>query len=396
MTNPIITETTRNTEQLSKRSVLVPFLDLRAAYEELKAEVDEAVSRVLGSGYYLLGKELEAFEKEFADYLDVKYCVGVGNGLDALHLALRALGVGQGDEVLVPSNTYIATWLAVSYAGAVPVPVEPDERTYNIDPEKLEAAITDRTRAIIPVHLYGQPADMDPILEVARKHNLWVLEDAAQAHGACYKGKRVGGLGDIAGWSFYPGKNLGAFGDGGAVTTNNGELADRVRVLRNYGSRTKYFNEVRGFNSRLDEIQAAVLRVKLKHLDRWNRRRLKIAELYRRELEGCDLILPHVPEWAEPVYHLFVVRSGQRDALQQYLKTQGIGTLIHYPVPPHLQQAYCEIGLAAGTLPISERIHQEVLSLPIGPHVTEAQVETVTRAVCEFCQGSLSSKPPRF
>jgi len=396
MTNPIITETTRNTEQLSKGSGQVPFLDLRAAYEELKEEIDEAVARVLGSGYYLLGKEVEALEEEFAEHLNVEYCVGVGNGLDALHLALRALGVGQGDEVLVPSNTYIATWLAVSYAGAVPVPVEPDERTYNIDPEKLEAAITDRTRAIIPVHLYGQPADMDPILEVARKHNLWVLEDAAQAHGACYKGKRVGGLGDIAGWSFYPGKNLGAFGDGGAVTTNNGELADRVRVLRNYGSRTKYFNEVRGFNSRLDEIQAAVLRVKLKHLDEWNRRRRNIAELYRRELEGCNLILPYVPEWAEPAYHLFVVRSGQRDALQQYLETQGIGTLIHYPVPPHLQQAYCEIGLAAGTLPISERIHQEVLSLPIGPHVTEAQVETVTRAVCEFCQGSLSSKPPRF
>ena len=396
MTNPIITETTRNTEQLSKGSGQVPFLDLRAAYEELKEEIDEAVARVLGSGYYLLGKEVEALEEEFAEHLNVEYCVGVGNGLDALHLALRALGVGQGDEVLVPSNTYIATWLAVSYAGAVPVPVEPDERTYNIDPEKLEAAITDRTRAIIPVHLYGQPADMDPILEVARKHNLWVLEDAAQAHGACYKGKRVGGLGDIAGWSFYPGKNLGAFGDGGAVTTNNDELADRVRVLRNYGSRTKYFNEVRGFNSRLDEIQAAVLRVKLKHLDEWNRRRRNIAELYRRELEGCNLILPYVPEWAEPAYHLFVVRSGQRDALHQYLETQGIGTLIHYPVPPHLQQAYCEIGLAAGTLPISERIHQEVLSLPIGPHVTEAQVETVTRAVCEFCQGSLSSKPPRF
>jgi dTDP-4-amino-4,6-dideoxygalactose transaminase len=395
MTNPIITETTRNTEQLSKGSGQVPFLDLRAAYEELKEEIDEAVARVLGSGYYLLGKEVEALEEEFAEHLNVEYCVGVGNGLDALHLALRALGVGQGDEVLVPSNTYIATWLAVSYAGAVPVPVEPDERTYNIDPEKLEAAITDRTRAIIPVHLYGQPADMDPILEVARKHNLWVLEDAAQAHGACYKGKRVGGLGDIAGWSFYPGKNLGAFGDGGAVTTNNGELADRVRVLRNYGSRTKYFNEVRGFNSRLDEIQAAVLRVKLKHLDEWNRRRRNIAELYRRELEGCNLILPYVPEWAEPAYHLFVVRSGQRDALQQYLETQGIGTLIHYPVPPHLQQAYCEIGLAAGTLPISERIHREVLSLPIGPHVTEAQVETVTRAVCQFCQGSLSSKPPR-
>jgi dTDP-4-amino-4,6-dideoxygalactose transaminase len=339
-----------------------------------------------------LGKEVEAFEKEFAEYLNVKCCVGVGNGLDALHLALRALGVGQGDEVLVPSNTYIATWLAVSYAGAVPVPVEPDESTYNIDPEKLEAAITDRARAIIPVHLYGQPADMDPILEIARKHNLWVLDDAAQAHGACYKGKRVGGLGDITGWSFYPGKNLGALGDGGAVTTNNGELADRVRVLRNYGSRTKYFNEVRGFNSRLDEIQAAVLRVKLGHLDEWNARRRRIAEWYLRELKDCDLILPYVPDWAGPVYHLFALRSGQRDRLQQYLKTQDVGTLIHYPVPPHLQQAYSGIGLAAGALPISERIHREVLSLPIGPHVTEAQVETVIRAVREFCRASLLSK----
>ena len=396
MTNPITIETTKNSEQLSKKERPVPFLDLRAAYEELKKEIDEAVARVLGSGYYLLGQEVEAFEREFAEFLNVKYCVGVGNGLDALHLALRALKVGQGDEVLVPSNTYIATWLAVSYAGAVPVPVEPDERTYNIDPEKLEAAITDRTRAIIPVHLYGQPADMGPILEIARKHHLWVLDDAAQAHGACYKGKRVGGLCDITAWSFYPGKNLGAFGDGGAVTTNDSELADRVRVLGNYGSRIKYFNEVRGFNSRLDEVQAAVLRIKLRHLDEWNRRRGQIAELYVQGLKGCDLILPYVPEWAKPVYHLFVVRSGQRDALHQYLKTQGIGALIHYPVPPHLQQAYCEIGLAAGTLPISERIHREVLSLPIGPQVTEAQVETVTRAVCEFCQGSLSSRLPHF
>jgi dTDP-4-amino-4,6-dideoxygalactose transaminase len=236
---------------------------------------------------------------------------------------------------------------------------------------------------------------MDPIVEIARKHNLWVLDDAAQAHGACYKMKRVGGLGDITGWSFYPGKNLGAFGDGGAVTTNNGALADRVRVLRNYGSRTKYFNEVRGFNSRLDEIQAAVLRVKLKHLDEWNRRRRRVAELYLRELEKCSLILPYVLDGAEPVYHLFVVRSGQRDRLQQHLKTQGIGTLIHYPVPPHLQQAYCEMGLDAGTLPISERIHREVLSLPIGPHLAQAQVRTVIRAVGEFCRGSLASTLPQ-
>jgi dTDP-4-amino-4,6-dideoxygalactose transaminase len=331
-----------------------------------------------------LGKELEAFEKEFAEYLAVRHCVAVGSGLDALHLALRALGIGQGDEVLVPSNTYIATWLAVSHAGAVPVPVEPDERTYTIDPEKLEAAMTDRTRAIIPVHLYGQAADMDPILKVARKHNLWVLEDAAQAHGARYKGKRVGGLGDIAGWSFYPGKNLGAFGDGGAVTTNDAELADRARVLRNYGSRTKYFNEVRGFNSRLDEIQAAVLRVKLKHLDEWNRKRRQIAELYLHELKGSDLILPDAPWWAEPVHHLFVIRCRKRDLLKQHLDKAGIGTLIHYPVPPHLQPAYGELGMCEGSLPVSERIHREVLSLPMGPHLNEVQAGTVIEAIREF------------
>lgn len=386
MTNPITTEITRNSERPSRKSSQVPFLDLRAAYLELQEQIDEVVARVLGSGSYLLGKELDAFEAEFAEYLNVKHCVGVGNGLDALHLALTALGVGQGDEVLVPSNTYIATWLAVSYAGGVPVPVEPDERTYNINPDRVEAAITNRTRAIIPVHLYGQPADMDPILEIARRHRLWVLDDAAQAHGACYKGARVGGLADITGWSFYPGKNLGAFGDGGAVTTNNEELADRIRALRNYGSRTKYFNEVQGFNSRLDEMQAAVLRIKLRHLDEWNERRIRIAALYARELKDSGLILPYVPEWAEPVYHLFVVRSKQRDALQQHLKTRGIGTLIHYPVPPHLQQAYQGLGLGEGSQPISERIHQQVLSLPMGPHLNETQAAAVIQAIREFAQ----------
>ena len=344
------------------------------------------MGRVLNSGHYLLGEEIGAFESEFAEYLHVKHCVAVGNGLDALHMALRALGVGQGDEVLVPSNTYIATWLAVSYAGGVPVPVEPDERTYNINPDRVEAAVTERTRAIIPVHLYGQPANMDPIIEIARKHKLWVLDDAAQAHGACYKGKRVGGLADVTGWSFYPGKNLGAFGDGGAVTTNNEELADRIRVLRNYGSRTKYFNEVQGFNSRLDEIQAAVLRVKLRRLDEWNERRLRIAALYGRELKDAGLILPYVPEWAEPVYHLYVVRNKQRVALQQHLKRLGVSTLIHYPVPPHLQQAYRELGLSEGALPISERIHQQVLSLPMGPHLTEEQAASVIEATLEFAQ----------
>ncbi len=346
--------------------------------------MDTAVARVLDSGFYLLGKEVEAFEREFAEYLGVQYCVGVGNGLDALHLSLRALGVGPGDEVLVPSNTYIATWLAVSYAGAVPVPVEPDERTYNIDPKQIEESITERTKAIIPVHLYGQPADMDPILEIARKYNLWTLEDAAQGHGARYKGKHVGGLGDIAGWSFYPGKNLGAFGDGGAVTTNNAELADRVRVLRNYGSRVKYYNEVRGFNSRLDEVQAAILRVKLRHLDEWNDKRRRIAAWYAEELKDTGLILPYVPEWAEPVDHLFVVRSPQRDALQQRLKDLGIGTLIHYPVPPHLQAAYCDLGLTEGSQPISERIHREVLSLPMGPHISQEQAAVVSDAIRAF------------
>jgi dTDP-4-amino-4,6-dideoxygalactose transaminase len=384
MKNPITSEATRDSCKLSAIRKSIPFLDLHAASAELRTEIDAAIARVVDSGQFLLGKELEAFETEFANCVGVKHCIGVGNGLDALHLSLRALGVGPGDEVLVPGNTYIATWLAVTYAGAKPVPIEPDNRTYNIDPEKLEAAVTGRTRAIIPVHLYGQPADMDPILEMARKHGLWVLDDAAQAHGARYKGQRVGGLGDITGWSFYPGKNLGAFGDGGAVTTNDGELAGRVRILRNYGSRTKYFNEVQGFNSRLDEIQAAVLRIKLKHLDEWNNRRVRIASLYARELKDSGLILPYVPEWAEPVYHLFVVRSKQRDALRQHLEKAGIESLIHYPIPPHLQQAYSNRGLGAGTLPISERLHQEVLSLPMGPHLAKAQAVAVIQAIREF------------
>jgi dTDP-4-amino-4,6-dideoxygalactose transaminase len=259
----------------------VPFLDLQAAYLELKNEIDAATARVLASGFYLLGSELQAFEQEFARYVGVKHCVAVGSGLDALHLSLKALGVGPGDEVLVPSNTYIATWLAVSYAGGVPVPVEPDERTYNIDPRRIETAITPSTKGILPVHLYGQAADMDGVLEIAQRHNLWVLEDAAQGHGARYKARRVGGLGNAAGWSFYPGKNLGALGDGGAVTTNDGALADRVRLLRNYGSRVKYYFEEQGFNSRMDEIQAAVLRVKLQHLDEWNSRRCRIAARYQ-------------------------------------------------------------------------------------------------------------------
>jgi dTDP-4-amino-4,6-dideoxygalactose transaminase len=385
MTNRTTTEVTRPSSKPSEvRNNNVPFLDLQAATRELREEIDAAVGRVLDSGYYLLGKELEAFEREFAEFAGVKHCIGVGNGLDALVLSLKALGVHAGDEVLVPSNTYIATWLAVSYVGARPVPVEPDERTYNIDPEKIETAITKHTKGILPVHLYGQPADLGRITEIAAKHNLWILEDAAQAHGARFKGKRTGGLGNIAGWSFYPGKNLGALGDGGAVTTNSDDLADRVRVLRNYGSRIKYLNEVKGVNSRLDDIQAAVLRVKLRRLDEWNARRRAIAAQYHEGLRHSGLVLPYVPDWADPVHHLFVVRSEQRDALRHHLEKAGIGALIHYPIPPHLQNAYKDLAMRPGSLPIAESIHETVLSLPIGPHLSEAQADTVIRAIQEF------------
>lgn len=381
--NLTITENMRISKEQGK-GIHVPFLDLRAAYLELQPEIDEAVARVLDSGWFILGKEVEAFEREYAQYLGVKHCIGVGNGLDALHLALKALGVGAGDEVLVPANTYIATWLAVSYAGATPVPVEPDPQTYNIDPAKIEAAITKRTKGMIPVHLYGQAADMGPIVEVARQHKLFVLEDAAQAHGARYKNSLAGGIGDIAGWSFYPGKNLGALGDGGAVTTNNDELAEKVRLLRNYGSSRKYYFELPGFNSRLDEIQAAVLRVKLKYLDEWNERRRSIARRYVDALSGTSLVMPHNPSWSQPVHHIFVVCSKKRDALRTHLERSGIGTLIHYPVPPHLQEAYRPLNIPKGSFPISERLHEEVLSLPMGPQMTEEQIDAVIEAVKGF------------
>lgn len=354
---------------------VVPFLDLRAAYRELKAEIDAAVARVLDSGWYILGQEVEAFEAEYAAYCGAQHCVGVANGLDALHLALLAMEVGPGDEVIVPSNTYIATWLAVSQCGATPVPVEPDPATYNLDPQRIEAAITPRTKVILPVHLYGLPADLDPILAIAQRHGLRVLEDAAQAHGARYKGQRIGAHGDAVAWSFYPGKNLGALGDAGAVTTNDPQLADRIRVLRNYGSRVKYVNEVQGWNSRLDPLQAAILRVKLAHLDEWNARRAEIAALYLRELADCGVVLPQVPDWAQPVWHLFVVRHPRRDDFQQRLAQAGVQTLIHYPIPPHRQAAYAGLGIAPGTLPIAERLAAEVLSLPMGPHLSSAQAE---------------------
>lgn len=350
-----------------------PFLDLRSGYLELKAEIDAAVSRVLNSGWYILGDEVEAFEAEWATFCDSSFAVGLGNGLDALRLALLALQVGPGDEVIVPSNTYIATWLAVSQCGATPVPVEPDELTYNINPRLIEASITSRTKVIIPVHLYGQPADLDPIIGIARKYNLHILEDAAQAHGARYKGKRIGAHGDVVAWSFYPGKNLGALGDGGAITTDNPEIADRIKMFRNYGSKVKYVNEVEGWNSRLDPIQAAVLRVKLHHLDEWNQRRRVVAGMYLSQISQPEIVLPFVAEYADPVWHLFVIRHSERNRLQEILTEMGISTIIHYPIPPHLQNAYKHLGRPKGAFPVAEKMANEVLSLPMWPQFKEVQ-----------------------
>lgn len=355
----------------------IPFLDLRASYLEIQSELDEAYYRVMQSGWYLLGDELKQFEIEFANYCSVPHAIGVANGLQALELILRAYDIGAGDEVIVPSNTYIATWLAVSYVGATPIPIEPDIHTFNIDPNLIECAITPKTKAILPVHLYGQVADMGAIQIIAEKHGLIVIEDAAQAHGAQFQNRRAGALGHAAGFSFYPGKNLGCFGDGGGITTHDAQLAERLRALRNYGSEIKYHNQEKGINSRLDEVQAAVLRVKLKYLDEWNARRKKIATYYQSELAQLHdrIDLPQVPDHHDPVWHLYVIRHADRDTLQKKLNSFGVHTLIHYPIPPHKQKAYAE--LSHLNLPISEKIHSEVLSLPIGPHLSDAQVEYV-------------------
>jgi dTDP-4-amino-4,6-dideoxygalactose transaminase len=369
-------------QRVNKEISTIPFLDIQLINENHTTGLECALDKVIRSGWYILGKEVERFEQEFAEYCEVPYCVGVGNGLEALHLILRAYGIGAGDEVIVPANTYIATWLAVSYTGATPVPVEPCEATYNINPARIEAAITPRTKAILVVHLYGQPVDFEPVRDLAQRNGLKIIEDAAQAHGARYRGQRVGGLGDAAGFSFYPGKNLGALGDGGAVTTHDAALAEQIRVLRNYGSRIKYHNEVIGYNSRLDELQAAFLRVKLPYLDADNARRKAVAERYLNGLADFDCILPLIPDWADPVWHLFIIRHPQRDALQQFLAERGIATMIHYPIPPHLQPAYANGGF--GHYPIAEAIHREVLSLPMGPMLSVAEVDRVICAVRSF------------
>lgn len=360
----------------------VPMLDLGPAYRELREELDEAILRVAASGWYIGGPEVDAFEQAFASYCEAHHCVGVGNGLDALHLALRAMEVGPGDEVIVASNSYVATLLAVSMTGATPVLVEPDPATHNLDPSRIEVAITARTKVLLPTHLYGQPADLEPMLEIARCHGLRLLEDGAQAHGARYKGRRIGSHGDAVAWSFYPSKNLGAMGDAGAVTTNDPELAARVRMLGNYGSEVRYVNNVKGVNSRLDPLQAAILTVKLSRLDEWNDRRRTIASAYAAALSGAGIELPFVPNWAEPVWHLYVIQTADRQALQAKLDGK-VQTQIHYPIPPHLQKAYSELGLRRGSFPIAERLADRVLSLPIGPHLSAKDVELTIDAICD-------------
>lgn len=360
----------------------VPFLDLKAINQAHGADLEAAFKRVLNSGWYILGAETAAFEASFAAYCGSAHGIGVANGLDAIFLILKGYGIGPGDEVIVPSNTFIATWLAVSHCGAKPVPVEPVEGTYNLDPAQVEAAISGNTKAILAVHLYGQPADMAPLKAIAQRHGLKLIEDAAQAHGARYHDGVVGQLGDAAAFSFYPGKNLGALGDGGAVTTNDDALAERIRTYRNYGSKIKYYNEVPGYNSRLDELQAALLAVKLPALDGDNQRRRAIAAIYQQQLAGIDsLVLPVVPSWAEPVWHLYVVRHPQRDALAKALAELGVGTIVHYPVPPHLQPAYADQGYRAGDFPLAEAIHREVLSLPVSPVMSDEQALQVCAAV---------------
>ena len=362
----------------------VPFVTFKPLEKELDKDLRDAFERVYDRSWYIEGVEDEAFEKAFAEYCDSKYCVGVGNGLDSLFLALKAMGIKERDEVIVPSNTYIATALAVTYTGATPIFVEPDIRTFNIDPTKIEAAITDKTRAIMPVHLYGQACDMDPIMEVAKKYNLYVVEDCAQAHGAKYKGKVIGSFGDAAGFSFYPGKNLGALGDAGATVTDNEELAKKVRALGNYGSDYKYHHIYQGNNSRLDELQAAFLAAKLPHLNKVNLERRKIAQKYLNGINNPEIILPFVPEYAEPVWHIFGVRCDRRDEFEKFLNDAGISTNKHYPIPMHLQGCYADLGFKKGDYPIAEEISETELSIPMYYGMTDEEVQYVIDKINEF------------
>lgn len=362
----------------------IPFVSFRPMEGELYDDLCSAFHRVFARSWYIGGVEDEVFEKAFARYCGVEYCVGVGNGLDALMLALKALGIGEGDEVIVPSNTYIATALAVTYVGATPVFVEPDIRTFNINPALIRMAVTEKTKAVIPVHLYGQTCDMDPIMEIARKYNLYVVEDCAQAHGAVYKGAKAGSFGDAACFSFYPGKNLGALGDAGAVVTNNRMLADRIRALSNYGSDYKYHHIYKGNNTRLDELQASFLNEKLPHLERMNTERRKIAKMYTNGIKNSKVIIPYVPEECIPVWHIYGIRCAERNALEKHLNDKGIETTKHYPVPIHLQKCYRDLGIQQGALPIAEEISTTELSIPMYYGMTDEEVQYVIDSVNEF------------
>lgn len=362
----------------------IPFVTFKPLEAELDDDLRGAFERVYNRSWYIEGKEDKNFEKTFAKYCESKYCVGVGNGLDALFLSLKALGIHAGDEVIVPSNTYIATALAVTYCGATPVFVEPDIRTFNINPELIEAEITEKTKAIMPVHLYGQSCDMDPIMEIARKHNLFVVEDCAQAHGATYKGKRIGSFGDAAGFSFYPGKNLGALGDAGAIVTNNEELAKKVRALGNYGSDYKYHHIYQGNNSRLDEMQAAFLAAKLPSLEKVNENRRATADKYLKGFKNPEVVLPFVPDYATPVWHIFGIRCERRAELEKFLNDAGIGTNKHYPIPMHLQECYKDLGFRKGDFPIAEEISETELSIPMYYGMTDEEVQYVIDRINEF------------
>lgn len=362
----------------------IPFVSFLPMEKELDQELRTAFERVYTNSWYIAGKEDETFEKAFAKFCGVKYCVGTGNGLDALILALKAIGVKAGDEVIVPSNTYIATALAVTYVGAKPVFVEPDIRTFNINPELIEEKITENTKAIMPVHLYGQPCNMELIMEIAKKDNLYIVEDCAQAHGAKYNGKVIGSFGDVAGFSFYPGKNLGALGDAGAIVTNSKELADKVRTLGNYGSDYKYHHIYQGNNSRLDEMQAAFLSAKLPILDKMNKERRRIARLYSEGISNPLITTPYVPEYAEPVWHIYGIRCDRRDELEAYLNEQGIGTNKHYPIPIHLQECYKDLGFKEGDFPVAEKISTTELSIPMFYGMTDEQVSYVIECINKF------------
>jgi dTDP-4-amino-4,6-dideoxygalactose transaminase len=359
----------------------IPFLQLGDAVAEQRPQIDAAIKRVLDSGWYLLGPELDNLEREWSEWCGATHAVGVSNGLDALHLVLRSWGIGPGDEVIVPSNTYIASWLAVTMAGATPIPIEPEWDTCCINPALIKQAISTRTKAIMPVHLYGHPCDMPAIMVIAREHGLRVIEDAAQAHGAEINGKRIGSHGDAIAWSFYPSKNLGALGDAGAITTNDAELARKLKMWRNYGSAVRYVNEVAGYNNRLEELHAAVLRIKISALADWNDRRQRLGQRYQRELTGLGLTLPTVRPGVRHAWHLYTIRHPSRDRIKIYLDSIGVGTLIHYPIPPHQQQAYASLGLAHTSFPIAERIHKETLSLPLGPHLSDEAQTAVIAAV---------------